>query len=266
MNKRQRKEYKRRLLLGTVILALVAAAVLLGVRALEKSRRPAWDGGYSVRISEVMTDNLSCPDEHGLLRDWVEIENTSARDFDLGGYFLSDETGRGKYRFPAGTTVPARSYLLVWCDPMAEGDYAPFGLKKEGGESVCLLNPNRVVMDQAETVACASGQSLIRGADGALIPTDAPTPGYPNDENGARAWQAAVESRSVGTLELSEIMSSNTLYAAPDGGYYDWIEVRNPTDRAVALAGYKLSDREEKTKFTFPADMLIDEVIEEVFS
>ena len=186
----------------------------------------------------------------------MEIENTSSKDFSLAGYYLSDEAGKGKYCFPAGTVVPARGYLVVWCSPDEEGDYAPFALRKAGGETVCLMNENRTVLDSAETVACQSGQSLVRSADGTLIPSDTPTPGYPNNEAGARAWQEALAQRSGGSLVLSEIMSSNTLYPAPDGGYYDWIEVYNPADTPVSLSGYKLSDRTEKTKYTFPDEML----------
>ena len=248
------RRYKARLALWTVLIAIVAVGGLILVHALRLRQKPAWEGGYGVRISEVMTDNVNCPDEKGMLVDYVEIENTSARDFDLGGYYLSDEAGNGKYLFPAGTKVPAHEYLLVWCDPMAESGYAPFGLKKEGGESVVLMNANRVTVDEAVTVPCASGQSLIRGEGGALVPTDTPSPGYPNDEAGARAWQEIVSERSGGALVLSEIMTSNSLYPGPDGLYSDWIEVYNPTDRPVALAGYKLSDREDKAKYDFPAD------------
>ena len=248
------KRYKTRLALWTVVIAAAAVGGLLLASSLWRQHKSAWEGGYGVRISEVMTDNISCPDESGMLYDYVEIENTTARDFDLGGYYLSDEAGEGKYLFPAGTKVPAHGYLLVWCDPLAEGSYASFGLKKEGGESVVLMNANRVTIDEAVTVPCAAGQSLVRGEGGALVPTDTPSPGFPNNEAGAKAWQEIVSQRSGGALELSEIMSSNSLYPAPDGTYCDWIEVYNPTDRPVALAGYKLSDREEKTKYNFPDD------------
>ena len=247
---------RKKIVLWLAVLALLAAAGFGIAAAVRHNQRPVWDGGYSVHISEVMTDNTTCPNEEGVLCDWVEIENTSSKDFSLAGYYLSDEAGKGKYCFPAGTVVPARGYLVVWCSPDEEGDYAPFALRKAGGETVCLMNENRTVLDSAETVASQSGQSLVRSADGTLIPSDTPTPGYPNNEAGARAWQEALAQRSGGSLVLSEIMSSNTLYPAPDGGYYDWIEVYNPADTPVSLSGYKLSDRTEKTKYTFPDEML----------
>lgn len=247
---------KRKIILWLIVLALVAAAAFALAAVVRHNQRPAWDGGYSVHISEVMTDNTTCQNSEGVLCDWVEIENTSSKDFSLAGYYLSDEAGNGKYCFPAGTVVPARGYLVVWCSPDEEGDYAPFALRKAGGETVCLMNKNRTVLDSAVTVACRAGQSLVRGSDGALVPSDTPTPGYPNNEAGARAWQEELAQRSGGTLSLSEIMSSNTLFAAPDGNYYDWIEVYNPSDSPVSLSGYKLSDRVNKTKYAFPDEML----------
>ena len=250
-----RRERKRKALLAlwTLAFAAVALGALWLFARLERTAAPAWQGGYSVHLSEVMTDNTSCPSAEGLLYDWVEIENTTGRDFDLGGYYLTDDPEVGKYCFPAGSVVPARGYLVVWCSPDAEGEeYAPFGLRKEGGETLALLNKNLVAVDRAETVKTTAGQSLVRASDGSLVPADAPSPGYPNDEAGARAWQEEVSRRSGATLALSEIMSSNSLYAAPDGTRCDWVEVYNPNDQPVPLAGYQLSDREEKTKFRFP--------------
>ena len=246
----------KKIALWFVILAVIAAAAFAVCALINRSRSAVWQGGYSVHISEVMTTNTTCPNEKGVLCDWVEIENTSSRDFSLAGYYLSDEEGSGKYCFPAGTVVPAKGYLVVWCSAEESGDYAPFSLNKNGGETVCLMNSNRTVIDSALTVPCTDGQSLVRADDGSLTPSDTPTPGYPNTEAGARAWQEELSGRSGGSLVLSEIMSSNTLYAAPDGNYYDWIEVYNPTDSPVLLSGYKLSDREEKTKYTFPDETL----------
>ena len=200
---------RKKIVLWLAVLALLAAAGFGIAAAVRHNQRPVWDGGYSVHISEVMTDNTTCPNEEGVLCDWVEIENTSSKDFSLAGYYLSDEAGKGKYCFPAGTVVPARGYLVVWCSPDEERDYAPFALRKAGGETVCLMNENRTVLDSAETAACQSGQSLVRSADGTLIPSDTPTPGYPNNEAGARAWQEALAQRSGGSLVLSEIMSTH---------------------------------------------------------
>lgn len=64
---------------------------------------------------------------------------------------------------------------------------------------------------------------------------------------------------SAPKLLINEVCAKNTSYAAPDGNYYDWIEIYNPTSQAVDLAGYGLSDKASKPyKYTFPAGSSID--------
>lgn len=253
---RKRRKNNGRLILVTLLLLALAVGAVWGVSALTKDKKGAWEGGYSVSVSEVMTDNDSIRSPSGAVCDWVELYNASGRPFDLGGYGLSDQAGKIKYFFPAGTVIPPEGYLVVWCDPEQESGYAPFALKKEGGESVCLMTSGGVVMDEAATVACASGQSLIRDGSGALVPTDTPTPGYPNDRAGYEAYLAGAGSAPAGELRVSEIMSANSLYPAPDGGCHDWVELYNPTDHSVSLEGYGLSDREDKVKFELPRGVL----------
>ncbi len=57
---------------------------------------------------------------------------------------------------------------------------------------------------------------------------------------------------------ISEIMTSNkNAYPAVDGEYYDWVEIFNPTERAINLEGYGLSDkREDPGNFVFPTVIL----------
>ena len=254
--RRKKKSGGGKLLIVILLLLAAAGLAVWGVSALTRDIKPAWEGGYSVSVSEVMTDNDVIPDDAGVACDWVELRNTSSSPFDLAGYGLSDQEGKVKYVFPAGTVIPAEGFLVVWCDPDREEGCAPFALKKEGGETVYLTTGGGVVLDQALTVPCAPGQSLVRDGAGALVPADVPTPGYPNDAEGIAAYLAAAGGGSSGELRLSEIMSSNSRFPAPDGGCHDWIEIHNPTDHAVSLAGYKLSDREEKTKYEFSGGVL----------
>ena len=59
-------------------------------------------------------------------------------------------------------------------------------------------------------------------------------------------------------IVITEIMPANKgVLCSSDGNYYDWIEVYNPTDKAVNLQGYSLSDKVKKpTAFVFPSMML----------
>ena len=57
---------------------------------------------------------------------------------------------------------------------------------------------------------------------------------------------------------ISEVMSSNrNALPAEDGEYYDWIELYNPTQNAINLGGFTLSDDlNEPAKFIMPSYML----------
>ena len=57
---------------------------------------------------------------------------------------------------------------------------------------------------------------------------------------------------------ITEVMAANTRTVADDqGGYSDWIELHNPTDMPIALAGYTLTDDPaEPAKWPLPAGTL----------
>ena len=51
---------------------------------------------------------------------------------------------------------------------------------------------------------------------------------------------------------ISEVMTDNiSVFADENGDMCDWIELHNPTDEKIDLAGYTLTDGSEK--FTFPS-------------
>ncbi len=61
------------------------------------------------------------------------------------------------------------------------------------------------------------------------------------------------------SLVINEFMADNdTILADVDGDYSDWIEIHNPTDRAVDLDGWHLTDAAgELTKWEFPARSIL---------
>ena len=67
----------------------------------------------------------------------------------------------------------------------------------------------------------------------------------------------AVQAVSPGVL-ITEFQAANTSTIADDrGGYSDWLELYNPTDRPITLAGYTLSDDPTvPTKWSLPAATL----------
>ncbi len=79
---------------------------------------------------------------------WIELHNKGAGQADVGGYYLSDDpTDRGKWRIPAGTTIPARGFLMIWCDGMYSGVHTNFNLDSDG-ETVILSNASMSETDR----------------------------------------------------------------------------------------------------------------------
>lgn len=104
-----------------------------------------------VVINEWMADNAGpggFPDLlDGGYADWLELYNPNETAVDLGGYSLTDApTEPGKWRLPAGTTIPAGGFLLVWADADEEQNgsgpdlHAPFQLSRFG-ETISLFSP-----------------------------------------------------------------------------------------------------------------------------
>lgn len=56
-----------------------------------------------------------------------------------------------------------------------------------------------------------------------------------------------------GSISINEICSKNSVHAAADGNFYDWIELFNSSDSSVDLSGWGLSDKDTSPYlYTFP--------------
>jgi hypothetical protein len=131
-----------------------------------------------VQINEWMADNASTladPADTGLdYEDWIELYNPATNAVDLTGFFLSDTmTNATQWPIPAGTTISARGYLLVWADgevgqnsPDRPDIHASFSLAK-GGEAIALFASDGTVIDAVTFGPQATDVSQGRFVDGA---------------------------------------------------------------------------------------------------
>jgi spore coat protein CotH len=92
-----------------------------------------------VVINEFMASNTSTlADPQGEYDDWIELHNVTDSSVDLTGRYLCDEPNNPrKWQFPAGTTIPASGYLLVWADEdttITNGLHASFKLSASDDE------------------------------------------------------------------------------------------------------------------------------------
>ena len=208
----------------------------------------------SVCISEFSSANNVYAQALGMLCDWIELHNTGASVVDISGYSLSDNVGNEKYRFPQGTVLDAGEYLLVYCAAGAEGEYAaPFGLSKQGGESVVLKDTGGMVVQLVDSLPMDSGSQVLR-ADGLWELCQFPSPGYENTQQGHEAFLRSIGA-AEGTVIISELMAASHV-TLPDayGDFSDWVELYNAGSETVHLDGWSLSDDPSNpAKWQFPA-------------
>lgn len=150
---------------------------------------------FSSISAQVVINEYSCsnldqfPDNYDKYEDWIELYNSGAAAVDLHGYYLSDDEDEPKkWGFPAGTTISAGGFLLVWAsgrDEESDGQlHASFKLTQSKN------NPDHIVFTGAggNTIADIAlaktqlGHSMGRHTDGgtAWRIITAPTPGGTN--------------------------------------------------------------------------------------
>ena len=222
-----------------------------GMAEYEASLKETEDMG--LYINEFMARHATtiC-DSFGSYSDWIELYNSTDTDMDISGFGISDNLSQPmKYRFPDGTTIAAKGYLVVFCsgnEGMQNGElHAPFGLRSYG-EDVVIANRAGRIIDSYSFKNQETDVSMARIPDGAgeFQSNSQPSPGYPNTGAGYSAFDAA-NRLPLGGVYISEFGGSTGSVAT------DWVELHNSTGSAVSLAGYGLSNNPKNpAKWVFP--------------
>ena len=218
----------------------------------------AWlkEVGYAtpeIQITEVMTANRSTlRNSAGQLCDWIELYNTGDADIQLGGLYLSNNIAdRTKWMLP-DSTLPAGERMVVRCAGSdAAANEAAFSLPREGC-TVILSGAVGNVITRVDVPRMNEDRSWALVSGGIYAESAFPSPGYPNTEEGCKAFRAS--QTVTGPLIISEVMPSNCSYLMQsDGEYYDWVELKNISEAPVDLGRYSLSDDPGKLdKFPLP--------------
>lgn len=120
--------------------------------------------GAQVVLSEFQASNLkTLRDEDGNFEDWIEVCNVSAAPVDMGGWYLTDESGwLNKWQFPS-TNLAAGQFLVVFAsnkDRRVPGNPLHTNFKlATGGEYLALVKPDGI------TIATAYAPSFPPQAD-----------------------------------------------------------------------------------------------------
>lgn len=163
----------------------------------------------SVVINEVMASNSkTASDEADQFDDWIELYNRTGSPIDLGGYSLTDNPALlDKWKFPAGSIIPADGYLIVWADEDGKQGplHANFKLSADG-EMLMLLTPEGELMDSISFGPQVTDLGYARVPNG-TGPFRIQDPTFEANNNTVA---------SIETLDQSDI--ALTLYPQPSSG------------------------------------------------
>ena len=260
-----KKDVRMPMLLSLTAILLLAIIILPKkpvVKALNVSASGAASTHAGLRISEVMTDNVSAyPDEKGKFGDWIELENTLDEPMNLKGVGLSDRNDRISFLFP-DVTLSAHGRVIVFADGKNQDDphgmfHAKFKLSSLG-ETVYLYDASGIAIDSVSVPTLNADEAYARGDDGVFVKTDAYSPGYANGEAGHAEYMAnyAVE---PGVLLINEIMPTpRSGLRDEDDELSDWVELYNRGTKDIRLSHFALSDDPKKPlQWVFPEDAVI---------
>jgi hypothetical protein len=197
---------------------------------------PGWNP-EDIVISEALTHS------DGPLGDWLELHNTSDRDVDLSGWYLSGRTTDLRlYRIPDGTVLPADGYLLFSAtEPdtpqIRYGGATGFSISKLG-ERIFLTSAGRNETELggyrfvAEFTYGFNSSSFIRYTNSSgqteYVVAVERTPGFAN------VSPPAVERIRDHNSPYREAVISEVMFY-PQGAGDEFIELYNPHDREVSL-------------------------------
>ncbi|MEJ5237733.1 MAG: lamin tail domain-containing protein [Limisphaera sp.] len=218
----------------------------------------------SLAITEIMYHPTNRPDGRNL--EFIEIYNSGLWAEDLGGYRLSGDVD---YTFPAGTTLPARGYLVVAANPadvqavygltgvlgpLTNANADPMNVLPNGGGRIrlrdelgaVLLEVNYDDADPWPVAADGAGHSLVLAR-----------PSYGEDD----PWAWTASDRVGGSPGVRDVPTShpwatlmiNEILAHTDAPWFDFVELFNYGSGVVDLSHCILTDDPSTNKFRIPA-------------
>lgn len=220
-----------------VVICLAGIASILYFQIFSKSSQ---NSTGKLVINEVMASNRYTLTSETLgTPDWIEIYNDSDEDINLSGYGLTNNAKDfRKFTFP-DITLGAGEYLVVYACDAAENAGADtlvtgFNISKSG-EVLFLSDSYAGLVQQLEVPELYSDVSYARSASGTYGFTASATPGTANIDTSICSSLSQLLNASSGSIVLNEVDPY------PSDGLA-WAEIYNPTDEAIQLNDYFISD------------------------
>jgi hypothetical protein len=207
-------------------------------------------------LNEVLPNNLSgATDRFGQRHPWAELYNSGSTNLSLAGMFLANNySNLTQWPFPAGTTIAAGQFLIVWLDgnpglSSTNEPHSSFTVPPNIG-SLALVSTNggrTNILDYLNYNLAQPDRSYGAYPDGSANKRQLfyyPTPGVSNNP----------ASPSLNVLVNEWMADNKTTQADPaDNGFHDWFELYNPGDTTADLSGFYLGQsRTNETRFHIP--------------
>ncbi len=217
--------------------------------SVTRAPTPAAPNDVRLESDLVINELMYHPPPGSEALEFIELHNRGAEPLDIGGWRFS----RGvRYTFPAGTTIPARGFVVVARDPAAleaahgiGGVHGPYeGALDDSGELVRVVDSLGTIVDQ---VRYRDGGQWSRWADGGGSSLELLDPRQDNEF--AAAWDASDES----TKSEWEVVEYTARYTqqqeselqlrmlGPAEVLVDAIELRRGATEHVANGGFESS-------------------------
>lgn len=202
-------------------------------------------GSGPIRLNELMSSNDgTAVDENGVTADWVEVANVGDREVNLSGYSLGkNQNATNVFEFPEHRLQPGEC-VIVFADSTlkenaAQAYHAPFRLSSQGG-SLMLFNASGTAVDSVNFPAMTADMSYARQDQSTWSVSSMATPGMPNT---ADSYTALHQARTDSGVEVTEVVSTNTVSLADENGqYHDYFEIHNTTGAPIDMSGWFVSD------------------------
>lgn len=191
-------------------------------------------------INEYQVNNESTLfDEAFNFGAWFEVFNPNDFQVNLAGYevSLNGQSHTFDNDEPWKTTIEANDFQVFWLDGNVAVGSNHVGLTPGSSGTMQLIGYDGSVVDEVSVdVALATDVSSGRSTDGSPLWTNFNTP-TPRVTNALQIIEPA-------GVVINEAQADNFItYQDAFSEYDDWIELHNPTNADIDIAGYFLTDR-----------------------
>ena len=200
-----------------------------------------------IRINEILASNSETltTANGGIGLDWIEIKNSASVAFDLGDWYLYDDSSKKKSKWEeikGSAIIPAGGYMIVWCDK----DYANFAEDEAhseialttDGETPFLANPNGEIIDEVAFPRQIKDISWGRVADGDTTGYfETPTPGAANGSEGRTGFTPAVTLSEPHGYKTESFQLTMSCESEPTADIYYTTDGSSPTVNSTKYTG-----------------------------